>query len=727
MKTGALRARQRLTLKREAQGKTAGERGAGGSSQPPTGALTRKSSGVFASMKGIFSSGKKQRAAANRCVRRVIPLFYSLWGAAFSCLCMRCACFVFYASPPLIFLARFFFARSYKASSAEESSPTFVSSGGNGSSSPTVPKLAISGSAASTSEPQQGASSSTDPAPLSNTATLPTGTPRPGALPPPAPLPPPGAGVGPGTPRILEQQAAAESAAAGSGTHVATPRPGYTPSGETPLPSAPVVRSAAASSGVVVVATAALDDVKLDDEETAGDDDDNWTAESELPKELSSKLEGELDSAKAELTRMLALEAAKFLLAKRIQPADAPPPLLNKMIESSLSMRKEALAAGRPKPPSFGDISEMERVECESRWRGGMQQLFTRMREASYANAAQETATPWCNAVLETKKEVMDPNEKRLEEHLLNMYTEHVGAAKKDLAGSRLRDVMKAHALTVHKTLKGAMDDVERQFREGMKPLLAARLPSLDETSIVALITACIKAFRVGFDRPWAIQALEKQLAGSMVPSEPEPSLPEPTTPLRASTSISSDPVGYLLGLILGAAELPLNAEVRDFLCTAVARYLDPFIDGEVKPGEYLKRSEGSFMSRLKAAWVSEYGEASPMPNITPECALAQYTAHAIAKMNANFGFGMHTPGLGRQPASEQEASRYFEQLGKHLVAAIQRDFEEGDRQFGVSADIPPPPQQQQAHAHARISQPHPRLSHIAVPPLSPHDRAWRA
>ena len=85
MKTGALRARQRLTLKREAQGKTAGERGAGGSSQPPTGALTRKSSGVFASMKGIFSSGKKQRAAANRCVRRVIPLFYSLWGAAFSC------------------------------------------------------------------------------------------------------------------------------------------------------------------------------------------------------------------------------------------------------------------------------------------------------------------------------------------------------------------------------------------------------------------------------------------------------------------------------------------------------------------------------------------------------------------------------------------------------------------------------------------------------------------
>ena len=69
---------------------------------------------------------------------------------------------------------------------------------------------------------------------------------------------------------------------------------------------------------------------------------------------------------------------------------------------------------------------------------------------------------------------------------------------------------------------------------------------------------------------------------------------------------------------------------------------------------------------------------------IPAECALAQYCAHAIAKMNANFGFGPHTPGLGRQPVMEHEASRYFEQLGKALVAAIERDFEESDRRFGV-------------------------------------------
>ena len=84
------------------------------------------------------------------------------------------------------------------------------------------------------------------------------------------------------------------------------------------------------------------------------------------------------------------------------------------------------------------------------------------------------------------------------------------------------------------------------------------------------------------------------------------------------------------------------------------------------------------------AKWPPE-----PMP-ITPECALAQYATHAICKMNANFGFGQHTPGLGRQPASEAEVSRYFEQLGKALVEAIERDFDEPDRRFGVRC--PPGP-----------------------------------
>ena len=62
-------------------------------------------------------------------------------------------------------------------------------------------------------------------------------------------------------------------------------------------------------------------------------------------------------------------------------------------------MRKEALAAGRPKPPeAFGSLSEPARVEAESRWREQMHQLLVRMREKSYATAAEATAEPWAKA-----------------------------------------------------------------------------------------------------------------------------------------------------------------------------------------------------------------------------------------------------------------------------------------------------------------------------------------
>ena len=262
------------------------------------------------------------------------------------------------------------------------------------------------------------------------------------------------------------------------------------------------------------------------------------------------------------------------------------------------------------------------------------------------------------------------------------MWTEHVGAAKRDLNGSRLRDVMKAHALTVHRTLKGAMDDVERQFRDGMKPLLAAKLPGVDDTTIVALITSTIKSFRAGFDRPWAVAALEKQLQGSMQPEAQI--IEEPPIVTRVASSITKDPVGYLLGLVLGSAIHPLAPRVRAFLASATASYLDPFLDGEVPAGEYLSRSSGTFMSRLEHTWASDPLCVGECPDIPAECALGQYAAHCVCKMNGNFGFGMHTPGLGRQPASDGETARYFEQLGKAVIAAIQRDFDEPDRKFGA-------------------------------------------
>ena len=69
-------------------------------------------------------------------------------------------------------------------------------------------------------------------------------------------------------------------------------------------------------------------------------------------------------------------------------------------------------------------------------------------------------------------------------------------------------------------------------------------------------------------------------------------------------------------------------------------------------------------MQRLKAAWAKHRKlcclDEADMP-ISPLCALAQYVVHCIAKMNANLGFGLHVPGVGRSPTSQRETEKHFE------------------------------------------------------------------
>ena len=271
---------------------------------------------------------------------------------------------------------------------------------------------------------------------------------------------------------------------------------------------------------------------------------------------------------------------------------------------------------------------------------------------------------------------------------------------------------MKAHARTINGSLKAAMDDVEHQFCEGMRPIVTAKLKEgaasggggggggsspPDADQLTALILAGIRAFRVGFDKPWEIKTLEKQLTACMQLDQTEKdaakaaldaqiAAAKPQPQLKASSDLNTDPVGFLLGLVLGSVELPLEPPVRDWLATACADYLDPFIDGEVPPSQYHSRSDGTFLQRLRGRWASRpEADGSSMP-VPPQYALAQYASHSICKMNAQLGFGMHTPGLGRQPCAEYEAARLHEQLGKALVEAIVRDFDEADRGFGSLA-----------------------------------------
>jgi hypothetical protein len=426
---------------------------------------------------------------------------------------------------------------------------------------------------------------------------------------------------------------------------------------------------------------------------------DDWTAEdAELPPQLEALVDSHVATARAELMKGVQLEAAKWLVGNQLLPPSEKKPELAATIGAFLSIKMAGLAAGRPKPPEFGDRHpESQRRACVSSWRQRLASTLAEMRSPAICSSARETAEPWCAAFLAAKREVMDPNEKMLTAHFEGVWTEQVGAAKWQLEGSRLRDVMQAHACAINGSLKAAMDNVESQFCEAMRPLIAATLgppAPLDPDQLTALILAGIRSFRVGFDKPWGVKTLEKQLTECMALDQAEKDAAKvaldaeidrarPQPMVKASTDMHSEPVGYLLGLVLGCAELPLETPVREWLATACADYLDPFIDGDVPAAQYQARSEGWFLQRLRALWAARPdADGSPLP-VSARHALAAYAAHTICKLNAQLGFGSHTPGLGRQPVSDTQAAQLHQRLGVALVEAIARDFDEADRGFG--------------------------------------------
>jgi len=226
--------------------------------------------------------------------------------------------------------------------------------------------------------------------------------------------------------------------------------------------------------------------------------------------------------------------------------------------------------------------------------------------------------------------------------------------------------VMCEHAQAVHEMLMSAMDDVEQQFKGGMAPLLATKLPELSEPTRLEMITACIRAFRIGFDRPWAVSHLESLLS------------------TRELARSSSDPVGWLAFLVLGKVELPTSATLGTFLTVTVASYLDPFIDGEVPAHQYTARSRGFFIERLQAAWARGPGAKGAPMELPREYVLAQYVTHTVTKMNAHFVTSRD------HPASEHEIRRYLDRLSHGIVDAIARDFTIEDRRLGALSCLTP-------------------------------------
>jgi hypothetical protein len=405
----------------------------------------------------------------------------------------------------------------------------------------------------------------------------------------------------------------------------------------------------------------------------------------ELPAEQQVLVDAKLAPVRQELSRLVAIEAAKFALAKKLRPKDEPATALEVFVSDFIKTKRAALSSGKEKAPAF----EFELGAAG--WKAGYVAMLTELQGDESLAETQEMAVPWVTAVLDAKREVIDPNHERLSNHLMSMWAEQMERAKKEIGGSRLRTVMKAKALHVHQTLKAAMDDVERQFRDGMAPSAQQKIVTndvLEYDEVVELCAAAIRYFREGFDRPWALATVEKELLGCMA-AEEVPVMLSARKSIPWKATMEEDPVSWLLGHVLGAHELPLEREAREFVATTTATYLDPFIDGEVPASEYHSRSEGFFMTRLQRAWEVRCKLCDPPLDPPPtlpvpvNCALAQYVSHCIVKMNTQLGFTAHVPGVGRTPTTVREQELHFKKTSVAIIEAIARDFAEDERRLG--------------------------------------------
>ena len=91
----------------------------------------------------------------------------------------------------------------------------------------------------------------------------------------------------------------------------------------------------------------------------------------QISSELSELVDKHVGTARGELLHVLAMEAAKWELSRQLLPSDAPALELANVLGAAVTMRKEELANGRPRPPSF-DGGEDEEL-CVACWRQRLQ------------------------------------------------------------------------------------------------------------------------------------------------------------------------------------------------------------------------------------------------------------------------------------------------------------------------------------------------------------------
>ena len=437
-----------------------------------------------------------------------------------------------------------------------------------------------------------------------------------------------------------------------------------------------------------------------------------------------------------------AVAAAAAALAQPAQPTQSltPPP-------PSLRADGDAGAGGRGRA---GRERELRRRRARV-GAVGVRGAVARARARCFCGdeelrAAEGAAEDWVSKLAEAQQVVIDPN--------MSALLEHLGDAARAARECRVRDGAEPHAdrgaaqggvgpqdfdggtlsrrrhrhrhhhhhhhhhhlhhSFHHRHHLQALDDVEGQFVGGMQQVAVPLLGGVPASDVATLCAAAVRAHRRKLDLEYDIPKLATSLE-EMLEKQAELSFSLNGTagagaPAGAVATPETEPLSWLYGIVIGSIPLPLDEDDWTFLSRGIAEYLDPFIDGEVPAAQYKKRSDGFVTERLRKAWearqaVFAKAERRAWP-YAPEVVLAQYVRHCITKMNANLGWGVHIPGMGRQPVSPLEQERHFKLLGLRLVEAIERDFTPAQRRVGELTAIP-------ANALSEISSTHMKGSYM--------------
>jgi len=299
------------------------------------------------------------------------------------------------------------------------------------------------------------------------------------------------------------------------------------------------------------------------------------------------------------------------------------------------------------------------------------------------AAAAEDAARPWLAQLVEAKKVVIDPNMPQLRAHLMAMRQEQLEQAARDvrrMPANVQASYLAPKAASAKRVLAAALDDVEGQFNGGLlqvaRPLLQALLLEVSDDDDEPALCQSIVAGLASAHRT----LVEGEFAGQAEMVE------ELRTMVGAPADNAGGPYQWLATTILGNHPLEMPDDQYEFLTSQVAIYLDPFIDGEVPPSQYNSRSAGYFLPRLEKAWAEQKG--GPLPEtMSPEHVLTQYVRHLLIKTNMQLGFGMHIPGLGRQPIPPPEQERHLKLMCAGILEAVTRDFPPDQRK--LSAQMP--------------------------------------